>query len=141
MERKNIVWMDGSVSNEPPGKLLSDNPNYFGDCILTGVTYSYEGNGPTGKGDNADDVADYRGIRLIDGDIICRFRKPVVESDKGIITAVFDFKAEYVFSELDILMRTELESIEWSVSADGENFEPVYSGTFTEEARPYRTVP
>ena len=58
MERKNIVWMDGSVSSQPPGKLLSDNPNYFGDCILTGVTYRYDGDGPTGKGDSADDVAD-----------------------------------------------------------------------------------
>lgn len=141
MERKNIIWMDGSVSSQPPGKLLSDNPNYFGDCILTGVTYSYDGDGPTGKGDSADDVADYRGIRLIDGDIICRFRKPVVESEKGVITAVFDFKSDYVFSEVDVLMRTDLESAEWAVSNDGVSFDTVYNASFTEKARPYRMSP
>ena len=33
------IWWDGSRDDGagPPGKLLSDNEGYWGDCVLTGV--------------------------------------------------------------------------------------------------------
>lgn len=137
MERKNIVWMDGTVEDTVPGKLLSDNPNFFGDCILTGVTYTYSEQ-PTGKADSEEDIPDFRGKRLIDGDSVCYFGKPVVETDKGIITVVFDFKSEYVFTELDALMRSDLSAADIEISSNGVDFQKIHSNTFSEKLRLYR---
>ena len=47
-----ICWNDGSwdVSGAPKGVLLSDNEGWWGRCVFTGVTYSYEA-GPTSPKD------------------------------------------------------------------------------------------
>ena len=38
MADRPILWMDGTVEEAPPGRLLSDNLGFYGDIILTGMT-------------------------------------------------------------------------------------------------------
>lgn len=42
--RTDLRWWDGTVDpvDEPAGQLLSENSGYWGEQILTGVTYTYK---------------------------------------------------------------------------------------------------
>ena len=41
METRPILWMDGSTEDTLPGKLLSDNLEFFGETVPTGADYRY----------------------------------------------------------------------------------------------------
>ena len=110
-----LRWFDGSVdeASEPPGKLLSDNEDYFGECVLTGVEYSYE----VAPDQPADDRPGRTGKMLrtlLNG----RRGKGVGLSNGRPLVVIFDFKRQCVFNEIDVItpskkaaLRIELSSV------------------------------
>ena len=111
--RAERIWWDGSRDNEttPPGKLLSDNPGYWGETVFTGVDYRYEA-APDNPADS--------GRRLLDGVPAGDWNVPVGMAAKPIV-AVFDFKRICTFSEIDLSTRSQKAAfkIEVSEQADG----------------------
>lgn len=106
------LWWDGShdAADAPPGKLLSDNDGYFGDCILTGVTYSYETE-PTNPADIWRDDATRYGRRLLDGRPAGNWWVPVGVNGKP-LAVVFDFQRPCAFTEVDVCSRSRQVGIE-----------------------------
>ena len=98
---KFIKWMDGSTDENVPGKLLSENLNYYGDCIMTGLTYEYL-TPLTGAGDTSKDEKDFVGRRLLDGRFSFwgEYGKLPAQNDFGLMEIVFDLKDIYFFTEL-----------------------------------------
>lgn len=125
MENRRIVWFDGSVSAHAPGKLLSDNAGYYGDCVMTGVTYTYACT-LRGIGDTPLDFPEMVGRRLLDGGIDIRAR--CVES-AGAMQVIFDFQRRCFFRELDLAAASTVEHVTAAISADGREYATVYDGT------------
>ena len=97
-----LLWWDGSITQESsaPGKLLSDNEDYWGDVVLTGVTYLYEGATPDAPADNRVDRNGRTGRVLIDGNP----DKPIGLNAAQPLVAVFDFNRLCTFTEWDICL-------------------------------------
>ena len=98
------IWFDGSKDdgNAPPGKLLSDNPGYWGDGVLTGVDYTYE----TLPGSPADGTdGNVRG--LLDGSPAVAAGLPAGKP----LVVVFDFKRSCTWSEWDVVTATRKVAI------------------------------
>ena len=55
-----LIWWDGTRSpgDTAPGKLLSDNEDYWAEVVLTGITYQYE-TAPDRPSDNRKDRLGY----------------------------------------------------------------------------------
>lgn len=102
-----LIWWNGErdAADAPPGKLLSDNPGYWGECVLTGVTYRYETE-PTNPADSLRNNRQVFGRRLLDGRAEGDWNVPV-GVNHGPLIVVFDFKRECVFSEIDISTRSK----------------------------------
>lgn len=99
-----LRWFDGSTSpGDPPGKLLSDNPGYWGDSILTGVDYTYE-TPPDNPPDIWREDASRFGRRLLDGHPVGNWWTPAGVNGKPLV-AVFDFKRPCRFAEVDVNTR------------------------------------
>lgn len=101
---ESILWLTGTwdANGKPKGKMLSDNPMWFGPRIFTGVTYEWE-EPPTFPLDVCGGNRKEPGRRLIGG------KTNVIEwdtvgrpGDKPLI-AVFDFKRPCVFTEVDCI--------------------------------------
>lgn len=123
-----IKWLDGSIDSAIPGKLLSENVNYFGDCIMTGISYKYLTE-LTGIGDTAADEKDLTGRRLIDGLIVQRYDKLPAENSNGKMEVLFDLKGVYSVREFDFKCEDNILKAVVSVSKDGENFTDVCDKT------------
>lgn len=109
METKRI-WMDGAVEQgDFPHKLLSDNIGYYGACISTGMSYTYEDTVLVKDADTQRDREDRRGRRLLDG-YLRNHHNADPMADKS-ARVVFDFKKEYLFRELDFVTRTSGASV------------------------------
>lgn len=116
--RADIVWFDGTRSaGGPPGKLLSDNDGYWGDCVLTGVTYSYERQ-PDNPADTYRDKPDTFGRRLLDGRPTGNWWTSVGVT--GPLTVTLDFKRECEFAEVDIDTRSKRVGVEIAVADSAE---------------------
>ena len=78
-----ICWSDGTWddSGAPKGVLLSDNEGWWGRCVFTGVTYSYETE-PTSPKDVLGGEKTLFGRRLLDGDKPKGWHRPVGVSTK-----------------------------------------------------------
>ena len=100
-----IRWFNGTwdETGAPTGKLLTDNPRWFGNRVFTGVSYEWE-TPPTDPKDE----------RMVEGRTVCAnrllSRHPMDNDtlfvgcgDDGPIVAVFDFKRSCVFTEVDLL--------------------------------------
>jgi len=76
-----LIWFDGTrePGEKPPGKLLSDNLGYYGDCIFTGVRYQYEVV-PDLPADRRSDHSQELNCRLLDG----RIGAKVVDTGGGL---------------------------------------------------------
>jgi len=113
------VWWDGSTddSNSPPGKLLSDNEDYWGESVLTGVDYKYEV-APDSPADNRVDRVGRTGRVLLNGN---RGTGVGMSGDKPLVVT-FDFKRLCTFSELDFCTPSGKLSIKIETSAgeDGQ---------------------
>lgn len=120
MEKRKIIWLDNSVDEQVPGKLLSDNLGFYGECVLTGVEYSYLSK-LTGIGDTKEDMPEFSGRRLLDGWLSLTYKKKPAEAKNELIVE-FDFKQECTFSEVDFFCTTEIQNREVSVSKDGKAF-------------------
>lgn len=117
MEKRRICWMDGSEETELPGKLLSDNLEYFGETIPTGATYRYLS--PLSSiVDGDEDLAEFRGHRLQDGRLIRRFRKEPAVAERELVME-WDFQRSCTFCEVDFYCHGEMKTIEVAC-ADGE---------------------
>lgn len=101
-----LLWFDGirDPAEAPPGKLLSDNDGYWGECVLTGVEYTYE-TAPDNPADIWREDATRFGRRLLDGRPSGSWWVPVGLSGKPLIV-VFDFRRTCGFSELDLSTRS-----------------------------------
>jgi len=101
-----LIWWDGSrdPAEGPPGKLLSDNEGYFGDCVLTGVEYTYE-TAPTNPPDVWREDAARFGRRLLDGRPSGNWWVPVGVNGTPLVV-VLDFKRECEFREVDVCSRS-----------------------------------
>ena len=98
-----VVWFDGSRDAKPPqGKLLSDNPGYWGECVLTGVDYKYEAppDSPA-DGDGGSGRALLNGSPAVGGGM---------SGDKPLVV-VFDFKRVCTFSEMDMCIPSKRAAI------------------------------
>lgn len=97
------LWWDGTRDSESaaPGKLLSDNDGYWGDCVLTGVEYHYTGTPPDAPADSVGDDHTKFGRRLLDGAATGDWHVPVGAINRPLVT-VFDFKRACLFRELDL---------------------------------------
>lgn len=118
---QSILWNDGAwdAGGAPKGKLLSDNPGWWGERVYTGVTYSYE-NQPDRPADVLKNDATQFGRRLIDGNPA--YFKPVGISGKPLV-AMFDFKRPCVFNEVTLLSSAKDEGRGiLDVSDDGTNW-------------------
>ena len=117
-----ICWNDGKWdgSGAPKGVLLSDNEGWWGRCVFTGVTYSYEVE-PTSPKDVLGSEKALFGRRLLDGDRPKGWHRPVGMTAKRPLTVVFDFKRPCSFVEVDLISeRTKSASALLEVSADGK---------------------
>ena len=120
MEKRKIIWLDGSVDARVPGKLLSDNIGFYGDCVLTGAKYRYISK-LTGIGDTDLDMPEFTGRRLLDGWIYTTYRKMPAEA-KGELVVEFDLNKGCSITEVDFYCMTSVDSCEISLSNDGKNF-------------------
>ena len=100
-----LIWWDGTrdQATAPPGKLLSDNPGYWGECVLTGVEYSYETE-PTNPPDRWKSQDGTFGRRLLDGKAKGNWWVPAGVNHKPFVV-VFDFKRVCTFTEVDVSTR------------------------------------
>ena len=116
-----VLWNDGTWDDvgAPKGKLLSDNPGWWGERVFTGVTYSYA-NQPDKPADVLKNDATQFGRKLLDGNP-AHF-KPVGISGKPLV-AMFDFKRPCTFNEVTLLSpATESGRGILDVSEDGTNW-------------------
>ena len=122
-----LVWWDGTgyPDDSPPGKLLSDNDGYWGECVLTGVEYEYEVP-PTNPADVWRNVKEKYGRRLLDGRPAGNWWVPVGQNPARPMVVTFDFKRPCTFTEIDVCTRSKKISIkaECADSKDGE-WQPV----------------
>ena len=121
---ESICWNGGEwdESGAPDGVLLSDNAGWWGRCVFTGVTYSYEEE-PSSPRDVLGGDKSLFGRRLLDGDKPVGWHRPVGQTKKRPLSVVFDFKRPCIFSEVDILSaRTTNAVASIAVSADGRNW-------------------
>ncbi|NLX55682.1 MAG: DUF4091 domain-containing protein [Planctomycetaceae bacterium] len=102
--REAIIWSTGQRDAEGPpvGKLLSDNVGYWGEVVLTGVTYTYE-SGPDNPPDRFQGDASLFGRRLLDGRVGGNWWVPVGQGPGQPLKAVFDFKRPCCFTEVDAI--------------------------------------
>lgn len=124
-----ILWSDGKVdvSGAPQGKLLSDNAGYWGDAVLTGVTYSYV-TAPDNPADCAGSDKNTFGRRLLDGAVQGNWHIPVGSSRQP-LTVTFDFKRPCEFTEVSVFAsRTPVHRIKLELSADQERWNEVLDG-------------
>ena len=101
-----IHWTVGGwdETGAPKGRLLSDNPGWWGERVWTGVTYEYEeGHKPVSPRDIVGDNAKVFGRRLLDGRVKGDWHVPVGWNN-GSLVAVFDFKRPCVFNEVDLYL-------------------------------------
>ena len=122
-----ICWNDGSwdVSGAPKGVLLSDNEGWWGRCVFTGVTYSYEA-GPTSPKDVLGGDKTLFGRRLLDGDKPKGWHRPVGATAKSPLVAVFDFKRPCLFCEIDLMSeKTVSATAQVEVSDNGKDWVPL----------------
>lgn len=116
-KRGGIVWLDGSKDPAPPGALLTDNLEFFGDTIYTGAAYTCLT--PTvGPADTPEDLPELAGRRLQDGRLIRRFRKEPVTSVGRLVTA-WDFRQTCTFTEIDLYLGRPAAEVTVSCT-DGE---------------------
>jgi len=99
-----IRWMDGTWdgSGAPKGKLLSDNPKWFGSRVFTGCSYEWL-EAPTFPMDIVGENRAKPSQRLIGGlTRIIEWDTVGRPGDKPIV-AVFDFKRPCLFTEIDLV--------------------------------------
>ncbi len=97
------VWYDGTKDRTATslGYLLSDNAGFYGDSILTGVSYTYNAaNTPDNPSDTLADTSTF-GRRLLDGKYNGDWYVPVGIVAKPVVVT-FDFKRACTFKEVDI---------------------------------------
>ena len=121
-----ICWNDGvwDDSGAPKGVLLSDNEGWWGRCVFTGVTYSYETE-PRSPQDILGGEKTLFGRRLLDGDKPRGWHRPVGVTAKSPLVVVFDFKRPCSFSEIDLISeKTVSASALLEVSDNGKDWAP-----------------
>ena len=99
-----ILWLTGTwdASGKPKGKLLSDNPKWFGPRIFTGARYEWE-EPPTFPMDICGENRKKPNQRLIGGKTnIIEWDTVGRPGDKPIV-AVFDFRRPCTFTEVDCI--------------------------------------
>lgn len=115
------IWFDGSRDASPtqPRKLLSDNAGYWGECVRTGVTYTYEIE-PNSPADRLKGEKGTFGRRLLDGKHAGNWHVPVGLHRKPVVV-VFDFGQPCAFAEVDVICtRTPRVVIEIDTRADAD---------------------
>ncbi len=122
---RKILWMDGTIEEKTPGKLLSENIGFYGDFVPTGMTYEYL-TPLAGNGDTERDIPELAGRRLVDGNLHGRYRKLVPQADGNRMVVLFDFQNPCRFAELDYISRCPVETVKIEVYGDGQHFEEVY---------------
>lgn len=123
-----LVWWDGTrePGSTPPGKLLSDNIGYYGECVLSGVEYTYDTE-PDVRPDKPKFERDRPGRLLLDG-------SPAQGvSRNGPIVVVFDFKRNCTFSEVGICTTSRSLSVELEVADKPGEYTTVYKQKVTLE--------
>lgn len=120
-----LRWFDGSGDDatQPPGKLLSDNEDYYGDCVLTGVEYRYE----IAPDKPADDRPGRTGklLRtLLNG---CCGQGVGLSNGRPLVV-IFDFKRQCIFNEIDVVTPSKKVAlrIELSRVAEQDDWQMVF---------------
>lgn len=123
-----LVWLDGTRTDEaaPPGKLLSDNGAYWGECVLTGVEYYYE-SGPDKSPDGAARGGSGLGRVLLDGVAEGNGSCAVTRSAGSPLTVVFDFKRRCTFTEVDLDTPTKRIGVSVECQSWDSGWETVYA--------------
>ena len=124
-----LVWFDGSrePGYTPPGRLISDNLGYYGDCVLTGVQYRYE-SAPDAPSDKRPDQSSAPSRRLLDG------RIGVHGGDngggvgrQGPLVVTFDFTRTCTFNEIDVCSVSRKVALKLECASDStENWRTAF---------------
>ena len=119
-----ILWFNGKWDDTgaPKGKLLTDNPGWWGERTWTGVTYDYEAT-PTNPHDVMGGNKEVFGRRLLDGDAPSGWYRTVGTTGGKPLVVVFDFRRPCLLNEVDLIAsRSPNAASSLSVSADGTNW-------------------
>lgn len=134
-----LIWLDGTrtTENAPPGKLLSDNQNYWGESVLTGVVHHFESvpasGSETGRSQDARDRWAAKQAKKKATEKSLRG-----ESAKGPLVLVMDFKRDCTFSEVDISSRLTKLGIKVECGSWGAGWRTVYDGA--QESSPDKPI-
>lgn len=128
-----LVWIDGTKTDETaaPGKLLSDNGSYWGDCVLTGMEYSYESQPDKAK-DSVTQGATGVGRTLVDGVAEGNGSCAVTMSAGKPLTVVFDFKRACTFAEVDLDMPPQMVGVKLECQGWGSDWKTIYAKGLSE---------
>ncbi len=123
-KNKGVIWFDGSYDSTGriPGKLLSDNQDYWGDSILTGVDYQYDEQ-PDSPPEKRPDRQGKIGRTLLNGN---RGRGVGMIRNKP-LSVTFDFKRICTFNEWDIVTPSLRIAVELYVrNAESDQWKKVF---------------
>lgn len=117
-----LIWWDGSreTGNTPPGKLLSDNGGYYGDCVMTGVDYAVGPDAQTYKRQTRKPKPVPATGQLLDGNPTSGV------TAKGPIVTVFDFKRNCSFSEINVCTQSRKVGIKIEAAITPDQWKTIF---------------
>lgn len=126
MPQEAIIWFDGSRSEAPPpGWLLTDNEDYWGERIWTGVEYRYETE-PDKPSDNTPNRVGRVGRKLLNGNRGWGDAGIVGLTGGRPLTVVFDFHRRCEFSEWNMVTPSRQATVKLEVrSGQADTWEVV----------------
>jgi hypothetical protein len=126
-----LVWLDGTKTAETaaPGKLLSDNGSYWGDCVLTGMEYAYD-SAPDKAADPAAKGATGLGRVLVDG--VAEGNGSCAVTSSKPIAIIFDFKRLCTFTEFDLDTPTHKIGVKLECQDWGSDWKTIYTSALAD---------
>ena len=117
-----LIWFDGSVdpADSPPGKLLSDNADYWGEAITTNITYTFSSL-PTKPAEKRIGRHGRPGGVLINGNRGRGRRAYVGMNGTAPMIITFDFNRQCTFTEWDIVTPSKKIAVKLEVSTKTAN--------------------
>lgn len=138
-----LIWWDGSrePGNTPPGKLLTENVGYYGECVLTGVEYTVESESapvqrekkrkagkpvPEGQEDTSLQNRLPSSVRHLEAGHLLDGKTDTGVSAPGPVVACFDFKRRCTFAEVDLISRTRKTSVKIELANQPDEWNTVF---------------
>lgn len=116
-----MIWFDGSreAGNTPPGKLLTENLNYYGESVFTGVDYTL-GSDAQSYASKSKKPKPTPARPLLDGNPGSGI------SGTGPLVVVFDFTRNCTFSEMDVCSQSGKVGIKIEAADEPDQWRTIY---------------